>query len=217
MAIEEMPGEERPGPHSLGDLDRLDRLDRLDSLIDGVACGMTSAEPSDRLRPTVLLRVSSPDGWGTGLRPWAVAAVAAAVLVVAVAQWRADRSSGSGPTPQVARLTPPSGQPGTPASVDERPGAADDADASGLTVASRDGDTARQVLAADMRDSPDNGDTVGIAPLEVTPLAIAFLQPVPVEMDGVEIQAVPAPAAVVIGEIDVVPLRLGEAEYGLVE
>ena len=68
------------------------------------------------------------------------------------------------------------------------------------------------MLANDLRDDPDSRDTVRIAPLVVTPLGIALLRPA-----EVDIAAVPAPETVVIGEIEVTPLRLGETQDGLVE
>jgi len=180
-----------------------------DHLIDTVARGMTAGQPSDLLRATVRRRVSTPDGWGTGRRPWAVAAAAsvlgAAALVVGVSVWPPS-SPGRADDPQVARVTPSAGQPRTPDRAGAFPAPAGDA---GLLSAPT---AARQVLANDLRDDPDSRDTVRIAPLVVTPLGIALLRPA-----EVDIAAVPAPETVVIGEIEVTPLRLGETQDGLVE
>jgi hypothetical protein len=193
--------------------ERSGALDHLDDVIESVAREMTSGEPSGALRAAVLRRVSSQGGWGTGLRPWAVAAVAVAVLAGGVAIW----PGGSDDRP-VARLSPPAGQSRTPERADERPAPAGDAALASRngelqrTVVSRFGGPARQVLANDVRDDPDRGDAVRVAPLEMAPIAITLLQP-----SGVDIEAVSGPATVAIRELDVVPLRLGEAEYGLVE
>jgi hypothetical protein len=192
----------------------VDRIGDLtgDDLISTVARGMTAQRPSEALRTDVLRRISAPAGWRAGLRPWAVAGVAVVALAAGVAvwpvlKWGADRSraSGSGSDRQVARVTPYAGQR-TP----ERAGALSAAAGDGAAPGQRT--TARQTLANDVRDDPDSRDTVRIAPLVVTPLGIALLQPA-----EVDVEAVPAPETVVIGEIDVTPLRLGAMQDGLVE
>ncbi len=206
-------------------------LDHLESVIEGVIGGvareMTSGEPSGALRATVLRRVSSGDRRGTGVRPWTIAAVAVAGLVIAVLIWPAAGPAVVGPGDthdrHAARVVPPAARPSTIPGEIEPPVAARDVPPGQRIAANRnagvrrvlaggDGGTARQVLADGVSDDRDRGDTVRIAPLEMPPIAVALLQP-----SAVDIEAVPAPATVVIGEIEVAPLRLGETQDRLVE